>query len=298
MEIGRLGVAFRMDKMTASETAKFAERIEAMGYRLLWIPEDTGREPFTHAAYLLGKTERLGIATGIANIWLRDATTTAAAAATLAELSADRFVLGLGVSHAPLVAQQGHTYHKPLSYMREYLAGIQKASYSAARPRHEVPIVLAALKPKMLRLAASLTKGVLVAFVTPEFTAKVRTDIGPKPWLCVDQLVIAETDPGKARRIARALLEHYVPALSNYTDTLRSFGWSDGDFADGCSDRLVDALVAWGTADQIKERVDAHLDAGATHVCVAPIRSDGSPMPDERVLEALAARSFTERGRF
>lgn len=140
----------------------------------------------------------------------------------------------------------------------------------------------------MRQLAANLTSGILTAFVTPEFTAKVRAEIGPEPWLCVDQTVILEADASKARDIARVLLKPYVPALANYTDTLRGLGWNDDDFANGCSDRLVDALIAWGRADQIKRRVEEHLTAGATHVCIAPVRSDGSPSPDDQALEALA----------
>lgn len=291
MEIGRIGVAFRMNQMAAPDTARFVQRIEKLGYRLLWIPEDTGREPFTHAAYLLSHTDRLMVATGIAHIWGRDAVTTAAAARTLAELSGDRFVLGLGASHAPLMAEQGHTYGKPLAQMRQFLARFRQASYSAVRSAQPVPIVLAAVKPKMQQLAVNLANGILTAFVTPEFTAGARAAIGTKSWLCVDQIVILETHAAIARQTARTLLKPYVPALANYTDALRGLGWSEGDFANGVSDRLVDALVAWGTADQIRHRIEEHLTAGATHVCVAPIRADGSPLPDDRSLEALAPGS-------
>jgi probable F420-dependent oxidoreductase len=296
MEIGKLGVWFFLDGMTAPQTAAYAQKVERLGYSALWIPEAVGREPFPHAAFLLSKTEKLLLATGIANIYARDPMTMAAAARTLAELSGGRFVLGIGVSHAPLVERlRGHDYQKPYSYMKSYLAKMKTAlteptMYQSVKPKQDPPIVLAALHPKMLQLCAAETAGTHTYFVPPEHTAKARAAIGPSAWICAAQAVILETDAAKARKAARAYMKTYVPRLPNYTNNLKALGWKDEEFADGCSDRLVDAIVAWGTADQIRARIAAHHQAGANHVCILPLRADGAPVPDEAATDALAPR--------
>ncbi len=289
MDIGKLGLWFFLDPMTAAESAAFAAKLEKLGYPALWIPEAVGREPFAHGGYLLARTERLVLATGIANVWARDAMTMSTAARTLAELSGGRFLLGIGVSHAPLVASlRGHDYSKPYSYMRDYLPKMKNALYMAAKPQEEPPVVIAALHPKMLALAAAETRGTHTYFVPPEHTAKARAQIGPDAWICAAQAVLLESDAAKARAAARAYMKTYVPRLPNYTNNLRLLGWKDEDFKDGCSDRLVDAIVAWGTEDEIRDRVAAHHKAGATHVCILPLRADGTPLPDERAVEAFA----------
>jgi probable F420-dependent oxidoreductase len=286
MDIGKLGVWFFLDSMTAAETAAYAQRVERLGYSALWIPEAVGREPFAHAGYLLSNTQKLIIATGIANIWARDPMTMSAAARTLAELSGGRFLLGIGVSHAPLVERlRGHSYKKPYSYMKDYLAKMKTAMseptmYQCVKPKEEPPILLAALHPKMLALSASDAGGTHTYFVPPEHTAKARATVGREAWICAAQ----------ARTAARAYMKTYVPRLPNYTNNLKALGWKDEEFKDGCSDRLVDAIVAWGTAEQIRSRIDAHLRAGATHVCILPLRPDGKPVPDERATEALAPK--------
>lgn len=289
MEIGKLGVWFFLDGMSAGQSAQFAQKVEKLGYGALWIPEAVGREPFPHAAYLLSKTEKLVLATGIANIYARDAQTMAAASKTVAELSDGRFLLGIGVSHRPLVTNlRGHSYDKPYSYMKEYLPKMKSALYRAPAPKGEVPVLLAALHPKMLQLAATQANGTHTYFVPPEHTAKVRGAIGKDALICAAQAIILETDPAKARRAAREYMKTYVPRLPNYTNNLKNLGWADKEFENGCSDRLVDAIVAWGTETQIRSRIDAHLKAGANHVCILPLRSDDAQLPDERSLEALA----------
>ena len=271
--------------------AEFAQKVEKLGYRTLWIPEAVGREPFPHAAYLLDKTSRLNIATGIANIYGRDPMTMSAASKTVAELSGGRFLLGIGVSHKPLVSNlRGHSYDKPYSYMKEYLPKLKGALYQAPAPKEPVPIVIAALHPKMLALCAAETQGTHTYFVPPEHTAKVRAQIGPKPWICVEQKVILSTDATAARTAARFFMKTYVPRLPNYTNNLKNLGWADAEFENGCSDRLVDAIVAWGTETQINDRIEAHFKAGATHVCIQPLRTDMAPLPDERAMEALAPK--------
>ncbi|HTR62861.1 MAG TPA: TIGR03620 family F420-dependent LLM class oxidoreductase, partial [Candidatus Binataceae bacterium] len=248
-----------------------------------------GREPFAHSGYLLANTEHLIMATGIANIWARDAVTMAAATNTLAELSGGRFLLGIGVSHKPLVSNvRGHSYDKPYTYMKEYLPKMKNALYQAPRPKEPAPVVLAALHPKMLELSATQANGTHTYFVPPEHTAKARAAIGPKAMICVEQAVILETDATKARTAARAYMKTYVPRLPNYTNALKALGFGDKEFENGCSDRLVDEIVVWGTEDKIRDRIEAHLKAGATHVCIQPIRTDGQPKPDMRAIEAFA----------
>jgi probable F420-dependent oxidoreductase len=291
MELGKIGLWFFLDAMPAPQSAEFAQKVEKLGYRTLWIPEAVGREPFPHAAYLLTKTSSLNIATGIANIYGRDPITMSAASKTVAELSGGRFLLGIGVSHKPLVSNlRGHSYDKPYSYMKEYLPKMKAALYQAPQPKEPVPVVIAALHPKMLALCAAETQGTHTYFVPPEHTAKVRAQIGPKPWICVEQKVILSTDATAARTAARFFMKTYVPRLPNYTNNLKNLGWADAEFENGCSDRLVDAIVAWGTETQINDRIQAHLKAGATHVCIQPLRTDMAPLPDERAMEALAPK--------
>ena len=292
MDIGKVGVWFFLDGMAAPETADFARAVEKAGYNTLWIPEAVGREPFAHAAYLLNNTERLSIATGIANIWARDAYTMAAATNTVAESSGGRFVLGIGVSHKPIVSNlRGHDYNKPYSYMKEYLPNLKDIFYQAPKPKEPAPIVIAALHPKMLALSAEQAQGTHTYFVPPEHTAMVRQQIGPDAWICAAQAVILEKDPGKAREAARNYMKTYVPRLPNYTNNLKNLGWKDADFEDGCSDALVDAIVAWGTEEKIQDRIDAHLSAGATHVCFLPIDADNEALPDMRAVEAFAPKN-------
>jgi probable F420-dependent oxidoreductase len=289
MDIGKLGIWFFLDAMTASETVEFARKAEKLGYGAMWIPEAVGREPFAHAGYLAAHTERIVFATGIANIWARDPITMSAASKTVAEVSGGRFLLGIGVSHKPLVSNlRGHSYDKPYSYMKDYLPKMKSALYRAPAPKEDVPVVLAALHPKMLQLAATEANGTHTYFVPPEHTAKARAAIGPKPWICAAQAVILETDPEKARKMARTYMKTYVPRLPNYTNNLKALGWKDEEFQNGCSDALVDAIVAWGTEDKIRARIDAHLNAGASHVCILPLRADNESLPDPRVMEALA----------
>jgi probable F420-dependent oxidoreductase len=254
MDIGKYGVWFFLDGMTAPESADFARKVEKCRYSALWLPEAVGREPFAHSGYLAAKTDSLIFATGIANIWARDPITMSAAANTIGELSNGRFLLGIGVSHKPLVANlRGHSYDKPYSYMKEYLPKFKSALYRAPKAKEDVPVVIAALHPKMLQLAATETNGTHTYFVPPEHTAKCRAAIGPKPWICAAQAVILETDAAKAREAARKYMKTYVPRLPNYTNNLKALGWKDEDFANGCSDALVDAIVAWGSEEKIRD---------------------------------------------
>ena len=288
MELGRLGVWTFIDAMAAPQVAAFAKRIEGQGYSMLWLPEAIGRDPFAMLGYLAAHTERLILATGIANIYARDAVTMRALQQTMGELSGGRFVLGLGVSHARLVTGvRGHDYGKPVTTMRNYLEAMGKALYQAPGPAAEVPVLLAALRRNMLRLAAESASGAHPYLVPPEHTARAREILGPDPILAPEQMLLLETDASQARAVARANLRVYL-GLPNYQNNLREYGFEDRDFQDGGSDRLVDAVVAWGDEDVLRARIQAHWDAGADHVCIQPFRSDGQPGPCERTLELLA----------
>jgi len=288
MDFGRLGVWTWLDTMSAEETADFAARIEELGYSMLWVPEAVGRDPFAMLGYLAARTSKLVLATGIASIYARDPMTMRAVQHTLAEASGGRFVLGLGVSHAPMVTHvRGHEYGKPVTTMRNYLDSMEKALYLGPKADQEAPIMIAALRQNMLRLAAEKASGAHPYFVPPEHTARAREILGEGPILAPEQKVLLETDPSRAREIARANMKTYL-GLPNYQNNLRWLGFGDDDLADGGSDRLVDAIVAWGDEKAIAERIQAHRDAGADHVCIQPFRADGVPGPDLRILEALA----------
>jgi probable F420-dependent oxidoreductase len=287
-EIGRLGVWTWLDGMSAEEAAEFAARIEAWGYSALWIPEAVGRDPFALIGFLAGRTSKLVFATGIANIYARDPMTMTAIRQTVGELAPGRFVLGLGVSHGHLVAGvRGHEYSpKPVSTMRLYLENMDNALYMGAKPAEPAPIVLAALRDRMLGLAGEKTSGAHPYFVPPEHTARAREVLGEGPLLCPEQMVLLETDPTVARQVARQNMDVYI-RLPNYQNNLRQFGYTDEDFENGGSDRLVDAIVCWGDEKAIADRIQAHYDAGADHVCIQPFKTD-APGPDLRVLEAFA----------
>lgn len=287
-EIGRLGVWAALDAFPAHEAAAFARRVEAWGYSALWTPEAVGRDPFSLIGFLAAQTESLVLATGIANIYARDPMTMKSILKTLGELAPGRFVLGLGVSHEHLVKRvRGHDYTKPLSTMRAYLDALDAALYMGAEPAEEAPIVLAALRDKMLGLAASRTRGAHPYLTPAAHTARAREVMGPDAWICPEQMVLLETDAEKARQVARAHLKVYI-GLPNYQNNLKQFGFTDADFADDGSDALVDGVVAWGDLDSIRARIQAHWDAGADHVCIQAFRADGKPTPDEGLLEALA----------
>jgi probable F420-dependent oxidoreductase len=288
MDIGKLGVWCSLELLPAAEAAAAARRIESLGYGALWSPEAVGREAFANAALLLGATTKLVVATGIANIYARDAMTMSAGRSTLAEMSGGRFLLGIGVSHRPLVqGMRGHDWSRPYSYMREYLAAMESAPYASVPPSEPAPTVIGALHPKMLALSADKTRGAHPYFVPPEHTAFARGILGPDAWLCPEQKVLLETDATRARGLARQAMKLYL-GLPNYRTNLERFGYGDDDFAGGGSDRLVDAIVAWGDEKAIAARIRAHHDAGANHVCIQPLDPSGLPVVEWNVLEAFA----------
>ena len=288
MELKKTGVWFFTDRMNAQDAAATARRIEELGYGALWIPETLGRNPFAHAAWLLANTEKLVVATGIANIYHREPGVTAQGQKTLAEQSNNRFLLGLGVSHRPLVeGLRGLVYGPPVATMRDYLAKMAAAPYGSIEPSEPPPVVIAALGPKMLELSRQETAGAHPYFTSPRHTRMAREVLGPEKWLCVEQKVVMETDPSKARALARATAKTYQ-ALPNYQNNWLRMGLTRADIEGEGSDAFIDATFAWGDAAAIQARIDEHYAAGASHVCIQPVHRAGEfGAVDWETLEAL-----------
>jgi probable F420-dependent oxidoreductase len=267
--LGAVGVwSFALQTHAAREEQEAIARHEQQGYRATWFPESiASKEAFAHAALLLQASPRMVVATGIANIYARDPMAMANGARTLAEAFPGRFVLGIGVSHAPSVATRGGTYERPIERMGAYLDAMEAAGYTGPAPAPPVPLLLAALGPRMLELAAARTDGAHSYFVPVEHTAAARTRLGADAVLAVEQTAVLDSDPSRAIEVARAFAGRYL-ALPNYADNLRRLGWGDEDLAGGGSDRLLEAVIAQGSAEAVAARVREHLDAGADHVCV------------------------------
>jgi probable F420-dependent oxidoreductase len=272
---GRVGLWVGVGDAHPTKAAQeAANEVEELGFATMWVPEAVGRDVFVSSTNYLAATKTLKIATGIANIYARDPMTTNSATRTLAEAYPDRFLLGLGVSHGHLVAGiRKHDYSKPLSYMSEYLDRMDSSLFMAVGPKETPPRVLAALGPKMLELSTTKALGTHPYFTTPDHTLMAREAVGPDALVMPEQMVVLETDPGKARDIARSKMKIYL-GLPNYTNNLARIGFTPEDWADGGSDRLVDAITCWGSVDKIVARVAEHHAAGADHVCIQVLRAD------------------------
>jgi probable F420-dependent oxidoreductase len=281
------GVWYFTDGMSSGEAAEAAGRIESLGYSTLWLPDTVGRDPFAHIAWLASQTTTLQYATGIANIFHRHPGPMKQVANTLAEQTGGRFVLGLGVSHGPMVAGlRGLDYSKPLTKMRDYLAAMETQPYRGIAPEDEPLVLLAALGPKMLELSASAADGAHPYWTTPEHTAMAREVLGPDALLCVEQKVVFTTDADAARAAGNQQIDRYA-ALPNYRNNWMRLGFSD-DEIEQRDHRFVDAVVVWGDEDRVRAGVQAHYDAGADHVCVQPVNPDMSADIDWNALELLA----------
>jgi probable F420-dependent oxidoreductase len=277
--LGRIGIWTRQfEDQPAAKAQQAAAELETLGYGAIWFGEAVGREALSNAGLLLAGTKRIAIATGIANIYARDPVTMAAGLNTLSEAYPGRFVLGLGVSHVPLVELRGHRYEKPIATMRAYLDAMDQAPYRAVPPSEKPVRMLAALGPKMLQLAAERTGGAHPYNTNPEHTAQARAILGPQPCLCPEQAVVLETNAAKAREIGRTFLTLYL-TLPNYTNNFLRLGFTEADFQNGGSDRLIDAIVAWGDVAAIRGRIQAHHAAGADHVCIQVLTADPKALP-------------------
>lgn len=298
---GSLGVFLYPDNFNAAELAQFAQRAEALGYQALWYPEVYYYESFTLGGYLLSQTKQITIASGIANIYGRDPMTCVQNGRSLRAFYGDRFVMGLGVSHESIVGAHGQAYGKPLTTMRNYLDNMDKARSHLLG--EDPPVVLGALGWKMIGLGGERTAGVHPFNSPPEHTRRTREIVGPDSWICTAQHVCWTTDVKVARAAARKALEFYFVTPNHYNNWLR-LGYTEKDLEGGGSDRLLDALVAWGTEAQIRARIQEHYVAGATQVIINTIRPsvesnatkvlasgvNYQSLPDWTALEALAPR--------
>jgi probable F420-dependent oxidoreductase len=288
--LGRVGIwSFGLQVHgAAAEQAAVAE-YEGLGARATWVPESIGsKELFAHASILLAGSRTMIVASGIANIYARDPMAMINGTRALAEAYPGRFVLGIGVSHAPSVATRGGQYGKPIEAMTAYLDAMAAAAYAGPEPEQPAPIVLAALGPRMLELAAARADGAHSYFVPVEHTAMARRHLGPDAFLAVEQTAVVDTDRARARDIARAFCRRYL-ALPNYRNGLLRIGWSEADLDAGGSDRLIDAVVVQGPLESTLERVRAHLDAGADHVCVQVRSGDPGELAVDTFRELFAA---------
>ncbi len=284
MQAGSLGVWYGADKLEPAQWIDFVTTVERLGYDTQWYSEAMGFESMAFGSFLLANTQRLKIGSSIANIYARDAVASRNGLQTLGRVSNDRYVLGLGVSHVPLVERfRGHTYGKPLAAMRHYLEQMR-----AEQPDADTwPVVIAALGPRMLELAAELTQGAIPYSVTPEHTAQARSILGPDKWLAVEQKFCLESDPAKALELARTELSRYM-GLPNYYNNWRRLGFSESDLEDGGNARFLNAMVVWGGEAAIRARVREHFDAGATQVCLQPVHPQGDLASAKAMLTALA----------
>lgn len=289
LNLGKVGLwAFDFDMQPMEQAREAVAEVEEMGFGALWVPEAVGREPFASAALLLSATRHLVLATGIASLHARTAQTMQAGWKTLTEAFPDRFVLGIGVSHQPMVeGAHKRSYDKPYSTMVEYLNAMDSGLFFAAQPTATPRRVLAALGPKMLALAAERTDGAHPYFTPVEHTALARETMGPGAFLAPEVAVVLETDATVARETARRYMSTYL-RLPNYTNNLRRMGFTDDDITEP-SDRLVDAIVGWGTLDDVAARVRAHLDAGADHVCVQVLATQMGQLPMREWRELASA---------
>ncbi|MEM7141955.1 MAG: TIGR03620 family F420-dependent LLM class oxidoreductase [Actinomycetota bacterium] len=289
-KLATTGVWFFTDLLTTEQSRETAARIESLGYSALWIPDTLGRDPFVNAAILLDATSELIVATGIANIHMRHPGMMKQGALTLAEFSGGRFVLGLGVSHAPMVeGLRQLPYEKPLSTMRTYLDAMDASMYMSVPPAEEPPVVLAALGPKMLAMSAEKTAGAHPYWTTPEHTAQAREIMGPDALLCVEQKCVLTTDAEVAHQTTIDQLGMYAD-LPNYRNNWKRLGFTEEEI-EARDPRFLDAVMAWGDEAAIADRIQAHYDAGATHVCIQPIDPNDRSQPDWTLLEALSPKA-------
>jgi len=276
---GTIGIwTFAHETLPADRSGDIASELESLGYSAMWLPEAWGREAFTNAGLMLRATSSLIVATGIANIWARDAVAAANAAKTLNAAYEDRFVLGLGVSHRPLVERlRGHDYTAPVEAMRDYLSAMDAAPMRAPEGERRYARVIAAFGPKMLEVGATLTDGVHPYLVTPEHTARTRAAVGDK-FVGVEQAVVFGQSREEYLNRAHAHLGFYT-GLENYTNSWRRLGFVDEDFVRGGSERLCEALVVHGDESAVMERVHEHRLAGADHVCLQVLGDETNAPP-------------------
>jgi len=295
-DIGKFGVWANIYNDTYPDQIRLAQQIERWGYSALWVPDPLQQDPFVSLTVVAPETDNLFLATGIANIMTRSPVAMAATRTSLGELSNGRLILGLGVSHPEIISGMLRMdYRKPVTTMRNYLDAMTPVSVrdnpnqlSASADKEKFGIVvLAALGNKMLELSATRADGAHPYLTTPEHTARAREVMGPHSFLAPEQKILMIKDAATARAVARKHVAIYL-GLQNYRNNLLTLGFNEEDFEQGGSDRLIDALVAWGDETTIRNRLEAHLDNGANHVCIQPLRLDGEHGYDYNAIEVFA----------
>ena len=291
----RVGVWSGLHQLSAMPQAdwdRFVTGVESLGFGSLWFGENLAREAMVQATLALARTDRIHVGTGIANIWARDAAAMANGANSLAVAFPGRFVLGIGVSHKPIVSPRGHEYRTPFEILESYIRDMNQATWlgpSVEQP----PRVLGAQGPRMARLAATELDGIHPYLITPEYTAVLRDLVGPDALIVAEQGVALAPSPSEARAAARRHLGHYLE-LDNYCRSFLRQGFSEADLEGEGSDRLVDGLIGWGSPDDIAERVAAHLAAGADEVVIQVLPGEGEQLLD--ILETLAPTVLSRAG--
>ena len=293
MELGKLGVFCFTEHLSLAEVDEVAQHTERLGYSALWYPEVFRHEPFCLANHLLNQTEKLIIATGAANIYVRDPYAARSGQNYLTKFFGGRYLLGLGVSHRTAGEYRGYQYGRPVAKMRDYLDRMERAARVIPELEESLPTVLAALGPRMIALAGERTHGAHPYNVTPEHTAWARAILGPDKWLCVEQKVLLVEDPSKARDLARQHMGSYL-IKANYRNNWLRLGFSEDDLSDTGSDRFLDAMVAWGDESAVRQRIQEHFDAGASHVCIQTIHPEKPTKPDLNALTALAPEALDQ----
>ena len=283
MKLGRLGVWNPNDRLTPPELARLLRTSEDLGYCALWYPEAVGYEALSSAAFMLANSSTLSIGSSIASTYARDAFTARRGMLGLNQMYGDRFILGLGVSHASMVQARGHGYDRPVPAMRAYLDQLYQDEAGA----ETWPVMLAALGPVMMKLAFSRSQGALPVNTTPEHTRLAAAGMPPGRHLAVAQKFIFTTDADHARTVGRGELAMHL-GLPNYISHFLRLGFTPAELEHGGSDRLVDAMISWGTVDDVKRKVRAHFDAGATHVCIRPLHAPGDFAARDAMLATMA----------
>jgi probable F420-dependent oxidoreductase len=281
IEIGRVGIwTGQFDAFATSQVRDLVQEIEAIGWPCVWRPESSGRDALVSASHMLDATSVLRVASGIAQIHARHPHTTRAAQRTLHEASGGRFLLGLGVSHAPfIVGSRKLEYRTPYRDMVEYLAAMEEAPFTAVAGPDEPSTVLAALGPKMLQLAATAAHGAHPYFSPVEHTAFARETMGSGPLLAPEMMAVVDTDTDRSRSLAVKVMSRYL-RLPNYANNLLRHGFTEDDVRpDDPSDRLIDAIVVRGSVEDVAARVREHHDAGADHVCIQLLSAAATDFP-------------------
>jgi len=285
MNLGKLGVWYSSDKLKPQEMAAFVQLVESLGFGSYWYPESRYYESIATGAFLLANSKTIRVGSSIANIYARDAFTAAAARRSLNDMYDGRYISGLGVSHIPMVeGLRRHEYGKPVATMRAYLDAMEAGRQEG---EGDWPVAIAALGPRMMELAAEKCDGALPYNVTPEHTARAKQAMGAGKSLVVEQKFCLESDPAKARAIARSELKRYM-GLPNYCNNWLRIGFSQDDISGEGSDRFMDAMVVWGDAAAIHARMREHFEAGATTVVMQPLHADGDTDARTRGLQAVA----------